>query len=459
MRKKLVLALIIISFGTLKMYAQWECPSRIGSGLKPLGTSNLSWANELTTTGGVLGNYSIANLMDFVGLDYTNGHHTLYFEGGTKFWYRNNDSLPSSNEASSNQLFMLGVREGFYRFLSEKNNFTLGIHSAKSDDYYLLNERIVGANYAYRSNGLNINVIAGSVVKPFARNGTFCTLGYLYNVIPGRDRAILGRKLGQTNLGMITLSYKPEEHKSKQSSSSSNSSEFSSSEFSTEFSSDSSATNKSKSLFPLYNIGLVAYGEFGDWIQNEPIIGGAFAEFGISDIVRFKPEVLYQASNNNNAIIYSITAEKQLDWGTQMSKLFARYVGVYSIDSLAKAQNSFSNVFAGEVIRMDALELPFLQAGIKHSFSKIKTSIKLQGALQTADGSLSHEDIVMGKKGKRMSEYDVVISKNFGKYVLVNLTGGYLDYYYKSLNTDKDVITYQTNKDHLFGKVELRLTF
>ena len=50
----LLSALLLSSTG---LFAQWECPSRIGGNLKPFTASfpNLTWAGEFTTTAGSSG--------------------------------------------------------------------------------------------------------------------------------------------------------------------------------------------------------------------------------------------------------------------------------------------------------------------------------------------------------------------------------------------------------------------
>jgi hypothetical protein len=54
-------------------YAQWECPSRMGATLKPIGDSNFMWSSELTTSSGwIKDNYAL-NGMAFFGLNYGNG--------------------------------------------------------------------------------------------------------------------------------------------------------------------------------------------------------------------------------------------------------------------------------------------------------------------------------------------------------------------------------------------------
>lgn len=457
--KRTTLVLFALLTLSSQLFAQWECPSRLASTLKPIGKSNLMWAGELTLSGGVASDYYIANGMAFLGVNYTHKKHTFYAEGGFKSWIRS-DSTLFNNSANIyyTQLLGGGMREAFYRYQATKNVFTLGIQSTKGDDHYLINERMVGGNWEYSNNGWNMNVLGGSVVNAFARNGTFCTLGYMYNIIPGRQRAIIGTNLGETNLGMFTLSYKPGERKKKTADIATEPND-SLHQTTDEFGNMEVELPEEKSYwFPVHSVGLVAYDEFGSWETSNTFLTGLYLDFGIFKILNLKPELLYQQAENNKAFIYNLGAEKQINWGSQMTKLFVRYIGVYAIDSLATAQNSYSNVFAGEVIRLDAFELPFVQAGIKHSIPKIKSSIKLQMAMQTEDGKLNALEKSRGKAGKRMAEYDLVLSKNYGKYFLTNLSLGYLQYYYLAHDHITDTDSYK-NKNGLFGKIEMRLTF
>jgi len=87
MKKVLILVFIIVYINS--GYAQWECRSKLGSHLKPIGNSNVSWAVELIGSGGYLTNSSIANSMGIAGIDYATGKYTLYFESGAKYWNKN----------------------------------------------------------------------------------------------------------------------------------------------------------------------------------------------------------------------------------------------------------------------------------------------------------------------------------------------------------------------------------
>ncbi|MBP1664754.1 MAG: iron-sulfur binding protein [Bacteroidetes bacterium] len=352
-RKRNVISVVLIMFFAVQGYAQWECPSRMGAALKPIGGSNLMWTSEITTSGGFIGDYKIANLMLFGGLDYSINHHTFYVEGGVKNWVRN-DSLNITNS----QALKFGMREAFYRYSNDNNKLTLGLQSTKSDDYFLINERMAGANYKATFGNFNLNLLGGSVLKQASRNGTFCTVGYLINVVPGRERALIGNKFGQTNVSMVSLTYVP------------------SSGGSDEFSSEFSSSDISKSIFKLNEVGGLAYYEFGSGKTISPFITGIYGSASLAGI-NLKPELLYQAAENNHALLYNIEVNKDINWsGGQLTKLMARYYGLHEISDGAVALNSYSNVFAGDVLRLDALELPFFQAGIKHSFPTIKSSVK-----------------------------------------------------------------------------------
>lgn len=430
--RKIFPVILLMLLATSAANAQWECPSRLSSNLKPFGDSNLMWSTELISSGGFAGDLGIANLMLFGGLDYSSGKNTFYLEGGLKNWMRFED------QETTSRFMLFGLREAFYRYNADKQNITIGLQSMKSDDDYLINERVAGVNYKLNLKNISLNLQTGSVMKEFARNGTFCTVGYLYNVAAGRERAVLGNDFGQTNLALLSLSYSPGKAASND-----------------EFSGDLGGSESGKSFFKLNSIGALAYSEFGSWVSNRPTIAGLYANTEIAGIT-FKPELLVQSATDNNAFIYSLYADKQLEWQNgQMTRIFARYTGLNAIDKGAMALNSFSNIFAGEVLRFDALELPFFQSGIKHSFTKAKTSLKLQYALQTGESrSFIADDF--GNTGSRMQEIDLSISKNLGKHILINAYAGYLSY--PDLENSDGYLVYAT-KSSPWGKIELRFTF
>lgn len=342
------------------------------------------------------------------------------------------------NEDNTSNYLLFGLREAYYKYNSEKNTLTVGLQTMKSDDDYLLNERVAGVNYGLTAGSFKLNLLGGSVMKEFARNGTFCTVGYLYNIVGGRERSVLGNDFGQTNMAMLSLAYSPAAKESGD-----------------EFSSDGLTGNNKKTFAQLNTVGALLYTEFGSWVATRIVTTGLYARVTIGGIT-LKPEILMQSAQQNNALIYSVTADKQLEWNNgQMTRFFVRYIGLSETDKGAMALNSYSNIFAGEVLRLDALDLPFFQAGIKHSFTSAKTSVKLQYAMQTGKsrGFIADD---YNSSPSPMKELDLSVSKNMGKYFLLSAHAGYLSYPY--LQSNGGYLTYSA-KNAPWGKVELRITF
>jgi len=441
-RTALLSALLL---STTSLFAQWECPSRIGGNLKPFTNSfpNLTWAGELTTTAGATGDYAIGNIMGFAAMDLSFDKFTLYVEGGAKSWKRINAN------GYHNEGHNFGFREAFFQYRGTNQNLNIGLRSTQGDDPYLLNERVLGLDYKQTLGNWNFRAITGSVMNRFARNGTFCTLGYLYNIVPGRERQLIGRQFGQTNLAMLTLNYHP-------GSKPSTTDEFASSDGlnapTNEFASN---TKKSAiSLLKLINAGALAYTEYGALEPIKALYSGLYAELEVAGIT-IKPEIILQSATGNQGLLWNLTAQKQITWSNQQqTKIFGRFIGIIKIDSTAHALNSFSNVFAGEVLRLDAIELPIFQCGIKHSIPSLAASIKLQAALQTGEtNGYLHNIMLPPPTVGRMKEYDMVISKNFGDHLLVNAHFGYLVYPKMT-----DAYVYELNRTP-WGKIEMRLTF
>jgi hypothetical protein len=417
----------------------------MGATLKPIGDSNFMWSSELTTSSGwIKDNYAL-NGMAFFGLNYGNGKNSFYVEGGLKAWTRGTNKELSftddggttvTHRSDNTNRLLPGLREAFYRYSGEKNTFTLGLQSAKGDEEYLLNERIVGANYSLRTGSLRFNAIGGSVMEAFARNGRFCTLGYLYNdIVVGRPRSYVGNGFGDTNFGMATLSFMPETK-------------------SDDFASSSPA------VFSFDKLGAVAYTEFGKKIDNAVFSSGLYSQVSIGG-VQLKPEVLYQSSKGNNAVIYDFTAEKTFNWNSaQTTRLYGRYVGFSAIDKGAHPLNSFSNLFMGDVLRQDVLEAPVVMLGVKHSFTALKMSLKVQGVMQTKASQLGGDyGFVTDSYSSpltKMKELDFGLSKNIGKSLLVNATVGMLDYPNLELT---NLVLHYNHVQTMFGRLELRYTF
>ena len=52
-------------------------------------------------------------------------------------WYRWSDNRGNNNSAKA------GLREAFYKYSNDNQELVLGLQSTRSDDYFMINERMV----------------------------------------------------------------------------------------------------------------------------------------------------------------------------------------------------------------------------------------------------------------------------------------------------------------------------
>ncbi len=363
--KKSILIVFLIVVSLAELSAQWECPSLLGASLKPLGKSKVYWGSEITAGAGYLYNSAIFNSMGLIGLDRSGKKWTVYAEGGYKYW-----DIYDTETKQNFSNFHLGLRELLFQYKSKIGKFTAGIQSARMDDYYLLNERILGLNYKYSRGSWSLNFTGGTVMKAFARNGTFCAVGYLYDIVPGREIALLGNRPGQTNLVAATLKYSP--------------------------------------LKFIDHAGLAIYYEFGSWVEKPLFTGGLFASLSLPGGIAFNPEILYQKAIDNNAIVYFLSLEKLINGDKLRTTINIRYSGFSPLDENAKILNSFSNIFAGNVLRLDTGDLPFFQSSLKFSVPPVRTHLKIQYTTQTRKNAMQEFDMELGKKFKKHLQVNAV---------------------------------------------------
>lgn len=388
--------------------AQWSCPSHLGNSLKPIGKSNFSWGNEIALgTGYITQNY-LFNSMILFGLDYSWNKNSIYFEGGFKNWIRKDFTL---NLNFHNERF--GLREFFFQNKSKIGNITFGLQSLHSNDSYLINERILGINYSKKTDKITFNTFIGTVTKDFARNGIFCDVNYLYDILPFQNRTQIGKSIGQTNFAGFTFEFNPV----------SNSND--------EFSSFSSDPESGK--FKIENIGFTGYSEFGQLLSQPHYLTGIFIKTILGKSIFIKPELLYQPVSNNRALIYLVKIEQNYTWNnSHRTILDASYIGLYAIDNNARALSLFTNIFSGAVLRLDSPDLPFFYISLKHSMPSIKTHLKVHFTSQV--------------NFSPQQEIDFELGKRFSNKLIVNGIYGYI----KSPLVDKN--------NNLF-RVELRYNY
>jgi hypothetical protein len=252
--------------------------------------------------------------------------------------------------------------------------------------------------------------------------------------MPNRERSLIGNQIGQTNLASFSLKYEPSKSKTAKKPAKPTDEFTSSDEFSQEGATDGlgSFSDEGSKKFKLESIGVIAYHEFGDWIAQKFITAGLFAQFGIGTGLYFKPEILLQTATGNSALLYDLNLEKSVDLEKSRLSMNLRYMAKSNIDTDAKILNSFSNIFAGDVIRLDAIDGSIVQMGVKLNFPTSKLHFKAQYAGKSV--------------GNKMNEIDLEIGKKIGKRLQINATGGY-------------VTSYLLDKDAQLGRIELRYNF
>jgi len=417
--KTKVLILVIVLFSSSFVNAQMECRSTLGAHLSPLyKDAPLSWAVEGTVAPGLMTspydsakNATLNGGMFLVALNYSfNKRTSFYVEGGYKNW--TNSALVSEKNNSKGR--HLGMRQIFYSYSNENTKIKIGLHEARMGDFFLLDERVLGASFDKEINAFKFGLRAGTVSKGFARMGKFCSNRHLYGVIHPDYTENIGEKIAQTNLSGLFINWNPHYKKPKKQS---NSDEFSDSddEFSSnndefhenhdfnEFTNDNElkkVKGKKNPFVSISNLGFILYDEFGEqsYIPDNKLYTGALVDFKFTKEFFLQTGPIYQNMKNNNAIVYIVKFGKSKVWNNaSQTKVSAAFIGKYNIDKDAIFQPLFSNLFLGEIMRMDVADFPLWQASIKHRFpGKLKFHIAIKSVAQIENPHTNEQNIEFG---------------------------------------------------------------
>lgn len=385
-----------------RAFSQWDCRSELGAHFKPLYSgAPISWAFETTVGYGFFDDRNVVNGLLVPGIDFrsTDFSHQVYFEPAFKGWKNFSDDTTASVELSGKRgkgpsKRGIGFREAFYRFSGNKLQATAGLQSTVLGDFFLLDERVLGADLKYDFGKITAMGKVGTVEKDFARMGDFCgTRRFLY--VAKGTRA--GDNLFETNLAGAVLKWEPNkivaacdvedsdettDFKSAGDEFGSAGDEFGSvgDEFGSvgdEFGSNDGKKNRLKFL---NEVGLVFYEEFGTDFGETRYFYGAFAEFKTIWNINLKMQAVGQSAPNASSGGYLIETEKNFFWGSPgMSNLELGYFGKIEIDRDVFFMPSFSNLYLGESMRMDSRDIPIAFAKVKHNFPW-KTKFYLQFA-------------------------------------------------------------------------------
>ena len=422
--KILLLSAVIILITSQYVSAQMECRSMLGAHLTPFKKDvPILWAIEGTMAPGIMTSpftdqdpTRLNGGMIIGALDFTiKKKHNLYFEGGYKNWQ--NSEFIDDEESKSRHI---GARQAFYSFTGETIKVKLGLHETKLGDFFLIDERVLGASIDKEMGAFTVNLRAGTVTNSFARMGKFCSNRHLYGIINSNYTENIGKKVGETNLAGFAFNWNPQYKKPEPKKTStdefSETDEFGSSdEFGStdefhenhdfnEFGNNDDFSNanesKPKHKLSITNVGFVFYNEFGaeTYIPDHKLYTGLLVDMNLPFGFFMQTGAVYQNMLHNNAVVYIAKFGKSKTWGNASNtKLSGAVIGKHDIDQNALFQPLFSNLFIGEIMRMDATEFPLWQVAIKHRFpGKMKFHIAFKSVTQIEDARTNEQDVEFG---------------------------------------------------------------
>ncbi len=387
--------------------AQMHCRSTLGGYLTPFHKNvPLLWAIEGTMAPGVMSNSIegekpaiLSGGMLIGALDFTVKKHTFYVEGGYKNW-RNSKLIQSTTKQSKH----VGMRQVFYGFNGDNIAIKIGLHETKLGNYFLFDERILGLSIDKKLGAFTVNARAGTVIANFARMGRFCANRHLYNLITDDFTENIGEKVGETNLVGFALNWNPNYKKPTETESEDEFGEFE------EFSDSEEFVNGKKLVT---NVGLIAYNEFGKIIPDNKLYFGSLIDINLPAKFSLQTGAVYQNMNLNNALVYIATLMRSVTWKSgSYSQIGIGYIGKYNIDEDAIFQPLFSNMFLGEIMRLDATDFPLWKASLSHHFpGKLKFHVGIKGVGQIEANETSEIDLEIGIKLLKHAKITTILSR------------------------------------------------
>jgi len=433
-----ILAYLCSIIYPLNILAQSECHTALGAHLKPIKSTGVSWATEGMFTQGKMTDRDYTQVMFLTGLNLTSKDfkHQLYTEGAFKYWW-NTKTGAVEGQGGSGEHFTsfsppkkkhVGIREMFYQYKTSKSTLKLGIQSFNSSDFFMVNERLLGANYSFTSGGVSVNSMLATSHRDFAKMQNVCGTRHVYRIIRGGKVDFVGNRLFESNLFLTSVTYTPANKISSGNTDSPESiDEFESFNTFDEF---ESSENIKTTKDILKTIGLIYYQEFGTVFHTNKNYAGAFAELNLPFDVNFKAEGVYQIINQEDVWLAYANLSRLFLLSNSSVKLNAGYF--HKFKSETPFYPSFSNLFLGEIIRLDSKEIPLGFANIKYKFQhKLKPFVGIGGAWQFT--------------GNYSREIDITI----GSHIIKSL---------RAYAVFSRVQSSSLDKDYYMGKIEVRIT-
>lgn len=459
--------------------AQPDCRSVLGAHLKPVAPeSPVSWAGELVTIPAYLENRYATNSMLLAGIDVTTRSkaHQFYFEGGAKRSAVSSTSdhdttevvaaagetgtaethLPTGTNAGAGKgkagaggpgtgeststtgetasataatqatKYSYGWRELFYQYRSETTRLRAGLSTTRLGDTFLVNERMFGVSYVEQFGRASLHFAAGSVAE-YARMTEFCGTKRLTNLVEKDKYETVSEDLGDTNLAGAVVTWDLRRAASPTPAAPTAARD--------EFSLSDDLVPARTARLGLAEVGVIAYHETDRRTDDHRTWLGGLARFDLPGGVTLKTQALYQDGVGPDAWITFAQAERDFVWGNaSRTTVHAGYFGKRDIGAAARFEASFTNLFKGEIMRMDAIDMPLAFAGVRHQFpGRRKLYLQLQGVNQL--------------NAEKMQEVDLELGADFFKRLRVVAIGSHI----RSLATRE--------RDNLVAKMELRFGF
>lgn len=454
-----------------RVSAQPECRSVLGAHLKPLTRESiLSWSGELVYIPAYMENRFADNTMFFAGIAATSRSkvHQLYFEGGAKVSSVESSGgssdhvtavageVPKSSEGGGKgkpatsgpgsgtgagtdgatpgeettaeaesggaTKYTYGWRELYYQYSGEQVKLRTGLSTTRLGDSFLIDERMLGFNYRQQTAAATFSAVLGSVGE-FARMKDFCGTKRLTNLVDKEKYDTGGEDFGDTNVGGVIVTWDLKRAAARSAPAGGD-----------EFRSVGEGGAGGRWL-GLEKVGVVAYQELDTRTDLMKSWAGGLARFALPSAANLKLEALYQNGTGPDALIYHAQLEKELYWSNATNTaLHVGYFGKYDFNRPARFEAGFTNLFKGEIMRMDAIDVPLLFGGVRHSFGgRMKPYVQLQGVRQL--------------KFERMKELDLELGVDLFKRLRVVAIGSYV----------KSTVTKQP--ENYIGKMEMRVGF
>jgi len=419
---KIAVGMLLLVFSLQNSYAQPECRSVLGAHLKPLsGNLPVNWAGELTLSPGGMRDRFIFNGKAYLGLEYVSKsmNHQFYFEGAYKYWYNtaNGPGLNGTGTGYSDfnkpEKKHFGFRELYYAaglWLEMK----AGIQSMKSVGSMLLDERVLGISAKKDFSSFSLKVQGGTVYDDIARMQDVCGTRHLYNLVRGGKVNFVGDRMLDSNFILAELNWTPGK---KKNTTDAGSDEFAAFETTSdsEFSEFSSVTESPKADFlKVKNVGFRIYEEFGEVFPDYKYYAGTNVGLDILQSLVLDAEALVQVMDGNNAVIWKTGLQKEYFRNSgAFSSLRVGYFGIHRIDSHVQYFPSYSNLFKGEVMKLDMMHLPLLEVEAVHRFAG--------GLKQELKGAYIHQ-----VKSSKTREVDFMYSMQPWKHLNLHVITAYM---------------------------------